>query len=190
MNYPFSIAKIFITTANLWVYTDLPFIVIKEHIFYQIILHPFNAIICFSPGSIKNQIKIILMTILQVNILRSILPLPYFCISQHFLGSFALWHLRVSARGSIMDCVSPPNSYFDALTSNMMLTMGFPGGSVAKNMPANEWDTGLIPGSERSPGEGTGNPLQYSCLRNPMRATVHVRLQSVESQKSWTWFSD
>ena len=46
--------------------------------------------------------------------------------------------------------------------------MGFPGGSVVKNMPANEEDIGLIPGSGRSPGEGNGNPLQYSCLRNPM----------------------
>ena len=42
---------------------------------------------------------------------------------------------------------------------------------VVKNSPANAGDirdAGLIPGSERSPGEGNGNPLQYSCLRNPM----------------------
>ena len=37
--------------------------------------------------------------------------------------------------------------------------MGFPGGSVVKNPPANAGDTGLIPGSERSPGEGNGNPF-------------------------------
>ena len=46
--------------------------------------------------------------------------------------------------------------------------MGFPGGSVVKNPPANARDTGLIFGSGRSPGEGNGNPLQYPCLRNPM----------------------
>ena len=49
--------------------------------------------------------------------------------------------------------------------------MGFPGGSVVKNPPANagnSGDIGLIPGSGRSPGEGNGNPLQYSCLGNPM----------------------
>ena len=40
---------------------------------------------------------------------------------------------------------------------------GFPGGSVVKNLPANVGDTGLIPGSGRSPGGGNGNPLQYSC---------------------------
>ena len=37
-----------------------------------------------------------------------------------------------------------------------------------KNPPANIGDVGLIPGSGRSPGEGDGNPLQYSCLENPM----------------------
>ena len=46
--------------------------------------------------------------------------------------------------------------------------MGFSGGSVVKNLPANEGDVGSIPRSGRSPGEGNGNPLQYSCLENPM----------------------
>ena len=46
--------------------------------------------------------------------------------------------------------------------------MGFFGGSVVKNLPANAADMGLIPGLGRSPGEGNGNPLQYSCLGNPM----------------------
>ena len=47
----------------------------------------------------------------------------------------------------------------------------FPGGTMVKNPPANTGDTreaALIPGSIRSPGEGNGNPLQYSCLENPM----------------------
>ena len=39
---------------------------------------------------------------------------------------------------------------------------------MVKNPPANAGDTGLIPGSGRSPGEGKGTPLQYSCLENPM----------------------
>ena len=46
--------------------------------------------------------------------------------------------------------------------------IGFPCGSAGKNLPANAGDIGLIPGSGRSPGEGSGNPLQYSCLGNPM----------------------
>ena len=44
----------------------------------------------------------------------------------------------------------------------------FPDGSVVKNPPANAGDAGLIPGWERSPGEVNSNPLQYSCLGNPM----------------------
>ena len=44
----------------------------------------------------------------------------------------------------------------------------FPGGSAVKNPPANAGDSGLIPGTGRSPGEGNGNPLQCPCLKNPM----------------------
>ena len=49
--------------------------------------------------------------------------------------------------------------------------MGFPGGAVIKNLLAisgDTRDTGSIPGSGRSPGVGNSNPLQYSCLGNPM----------------------
>ena len=49
--------------------------------------------------------------------------------------------------------------------------MGFPGGSVIKNLPASAGDardTGSIPGSGCSPGEGNGNLVQYSCQENPM----------------------
>ena len=57
--------------------------------------------------------------------------------------------------------------------------MGFPGGLMVKNLPAmQETWVGTIHGLGRSPGEGNGNPLQYSCLENPMdrgdwRTTVH-----------------
>ena len=56
--------------------------------------------------------------------------------------------------------------------------MGFPGGSVVKNLPVTAGETGAIPWSGRSPGEGNGNQLQYSCLGNSMdrgawQATVH-----------------
>ena len=44
--------------------------------------------------------------------------------------------------------------------------MDFPGGSALKDLPSNEGDAGLIPGSGRFPGEGNGNPLQYSYLGN------------------------
>ena len=45
---------------------------------------------------------------------------------------------------------------------------GFPGGSEVKASASDVGDLGSIPGSGRSPGEGNGNPLQYSCLENPM----------------------
>ena len=48
------------------------------------------------------------------------------------------------------------------------LDWGFPGGSEVKVSACNVGDPGSIPGLGRSPGEGNGNPLQYSCLENPM----------------------
>ena len=45
---------------------------------------------------------------------------------------------------------------------------GFPGSSVVKNLPANAGDMGSVPELGRSSGGGNGNPLQYSCLENPM----------------------
>ena len=58
------------------------------------------------------------------------------------------------------------------------IIMGFPGGSDCEESACNAGDLGSIPGSGRSPGEGDGYPLQYSCLENPMDrgiwwATVH-----------------
>ena len=65
---------------------------------------------------------------------------------------------------------------------------GFPGGSEGKVSAYNAGDLGLIPGSGRSPGEGNGNPFQYSCLENPMdgeawQATVHGVTESRRRQK-------
>ena len=65
----------------------------------------------------------------------------------------------------------------------------FPGGSEVKASACNAGDLGSIPGLGRPPGEGNGNPLQYSCLENPMDrgawwATVHG------VTKSWTQPSD
>ena len=61
--------------------------------------------------------------------------------------------------------------------------MSFPGGSVVRNPPANAGDVSLIPRWGKSSGEGDGNPVQYSCLGNPMdrgawHATVHEFVKS------------
>ena len=49
----------------------------------------------------------------------------------------------------------------------LCIRQGFPGGSEVKASAWNSGDPGLIPESGRSPGDGNGNPLQYSCLENP-----------------------
>ena len=60
-----------------------------------------------------------------------------------------------------------------------------PSGSVVKNPPANAGNEGSTPGSGRSSGEGDGNPLQYSCLGNPVGKGAW-RLQSMGVTKNWT----
>ena len=54
------------------------------------------------------------------------------------------------------------------LSTDISNNMDFPGGSDGKAFAYNAGDPGSIPGLGRSPGEGNGNPLQYSCLENPM----------------------
>ena len=81
---------------------------------------------------------------------------------------------RNSLKRTLLVCISP---------------LGFPSGSEVKASACSVGDLGLIPGSGRSPGEGNGNPLQYSCLENPVDrgawwATVHG------VSKSWTRLSD
>ena len=65
-----------------------------------------------------------------------------------------------------------------AMNETCYCSSGFPHSSVGKESACSAGDLGLIPGSGRSPGGGNGNPLQYSCLDNPMdrrawQATVH-----------------
>ena len=68
--------------------------------------------------------------------------------------------------------------------------MGFPGGGVVKNLPVsvgNSEYVGLIPGLGRSPGEVNGNPLQYSCLGNPMdRGAWWVTVHGVDKELDTT----
>ena len=74
-----------------------------------------------------------------------------------------------------MSIWGPGNTFYFYLEPQSLV---FPDGLDGKESACNEEDPGSIPGSGRSPGEGTGNPLQYSCLQNPMdrgawRAIVH-----------------
>ena len=89
---------------------------------------------------------------------------------------------------SLSLCYHHPPQKNSATIKNFNVNESFPNGTAVKNLPANAGDgrdTGLIPGSGRSPGGGHGNPLQYSSLENPVdrgawQATVH------RVTKSWT----
>ena len=62
---------------------------------------------------------------------------------------------------------------------------GFPGGSDGKESACNAGDPGLIPGSGRSPGGEIGNPLQYSCLKNPMDREAWQAIVPGVATESW-----
>ena len=72
--------------------------------------------------------------------------------------------------------INSPGSYLlkwllqadSQLQYSLISVMGILGGSVVRNPPANAEDAGTIPGLGRSPGKGNANPLQYSCLGNPV----------------------
>ena len=91
------------------------------------------------------------------------------------------------------------NTFYIIEHSVYRIVWSFPDGTAVKNLPANARDLDLIPGLGRSPRVGNGNPLQYSCLENPMdrgarRATVpgsqRVRHDWVQhTEYSITWYS-
>ena len=103
----------------------------------------------------------------------------------------SLWQLRcerISGKREEKDY-----SYFDpffVIFAYMYFHLwGFPGGSVVKHLYANAGDVGSIPDLGRSPEEGNGNPLQYSCLGNLMdRGSWWAIVHGV--QKSWTQLSN
>ena len=63
--------------------------------------------------------------------------------------------------------------------------LGFPGGSDGKESTCNAADLGLIPGLRRGPGEGHGNPLQYSCLKNPQGQRSLVGYSPWDHSQTW-----
>ena len=73
------------------------------------------------------------------------------------------------------------------ISANIHLSRCFPGGSVVKNPSANAGDVGSVSGLGRPPEEGNGNPLQYSCLENPMDRGA---LWALTHTKSRTWLSN
>ena len=98
------------------------------------------------------------------------------CVAQWFQVPFPAHCLE--AITSVTAPSSPPLLFLLLCASLEGNTRGFPGGSDCKESACNEGDLGFTPEWGRSPGEGNGNPLQYSCLENSMdrgawRATVY-----------------
>ena len=76
------------------------------------------------------------------------------------------------------DCTSVQFSLYSILVY-VFLVLGFPGGSVVKNLSTNVADKGSIPELGRSSGEGNGSPLQYSCLEKPVNKGARQAIQSM-----------
>ena len=91
------------------------------------------------------------------------LPSPAICI--HIFNSF-FFNTKHWVEFPVLYSRFSLVIYF--ILSFIYIYMGFPGGSDGKESACNAGDLGLIPRLGRSPGEGNGNPLQYSCLENPM----------------------
>ena len=111
------------------------------------------------------------------------------CPSRHLCSNTPSYLFCPSFSPSLLRLISPLSVLNIYLKTSLL---GFPDGSVVKNPSANAedaWDAGSIPGLARSPGEGNGNPLQYSCLGNTMdrgawQATVH----GVANESDLTWW--
>ena len=79
-----------------------------------------------------------------------------------WLEIYSHWNMHMAVPSFLLLCWAVVNYI------NITCGMGFPRSSVGKKSACNAGDLGSIPGSGRCPGEGNGNPLQYSCLENPM----------------------
>ena len=104
----------------------------------------------------------------------SVLPMNIQNVYITICKKIASWHILYDARSSnqvLCDKVEGWEGVRGGMEvqekGDISIPNGFPGSSVGKDSPSNAGDPGLIPGSGRSPGEGIGYPLQYSCLENP-----------------------
>ena len=98
-------------------------------------------------------------------------------------------HNMAATQALGLQCVwGPATKQKRETPSFLVIDPGFPCSSVGKESACNAGDLGLIPGLGRSPGEGNGNPLQYSCLENPKdKAAWQATVQETDSWTlSWT----
>ena len=107
-----------------------------------------------------------------------------------FLKNSFIAHENEFLKNFYGDFVKGRKALFHKLSA-VVIKQGFPGDTVVKNTPTNAGharDSGSIPGLGRSPGTGNGNPLQYSCLKNPTdRGAWRVTDRRVANR--WMWLS-
>ena len=101
--------------------------------------------------------------------------------------------MKIRANGKTYSCICMHTHTHTTLWRRdrlpTLVFMGFPGGSDGKESSCSKGDLGWIPWLGRPPGGGHGNPLQYSCLENPMdRGACWATVHGVA--KSQTWLSD
>ena len=142
----------------------------------------------------------------NLNLNSCFLPKQEFFIALFIFIEMAGWHHRLNGhefeqtpgdsdgQGSLVCCSLSGCKELDM--TQQLNNKYFPGGSDGKASAFNAGDLGSVPGWGRSPGEGNGNPLQYSCLENPTdggawQATVHgvakswTQLTSLSLQTPW-----
>ena len=123
-----------------------------------------------------------MMPSIHLILCHPLLLLPSVFPSIRIFSSESALHIRWPKYWSFSLSISPSNEY-------SWLILDFPGGSDGKASAYNAGDPGSIPASGRSPGEGNGDPLQYSCLENPMDGGAwYPTIHGVE--KSRTRLSD
>ena len=99
------------------------------------------------------------------------------------LGSLTSKHLQLSSKSYPRATGGSGPALTPEVPAHLQLTMGFPSGSYGKESAYSAGDPGLIPGLWGSPGKGNGNPLQYSCLENPMDREAWWAIQSMGLQR-------
>ena len=103
----------------------------------------------------------------------------------HWISSSKMWRRKCPSHLIVVQ-ITKQNQKMALYSVVPSKQMGFPAGSVVKNPPANAGELSSIPWSGRSPGEGNGNPLQYSYLGNPTdqgawQATVHGAVKELDT---------
>ena len=115
--------------------------------------------------------------------------------SPHLYAGLSFRHLHSLVPFTQFSALMSPPQVISPISSILALflflstyhsLMGFPGGSVVKNPPANAGDAGLISGLGRSSGEGNGNPLQYSCLENLMDKALWAIVYGITKESDTT----